>query len=247
MLEVKNLHVNIDSKEILKGLDLSVKVGQSHVIMGPNGSGKSTMTGVLSGKPDLVVSGGSVFFEGKNLLELSPDKRANSGVFVAWQYPVEIPGVNIASFLRAALNSKRKFLGLDEITSGNFLKLFREKLELLNLSEKFLHRTLEGLSGGERKKIEILQLAVLEPKLIILDELDSGLDTDSLKDVMKALNSLKTADNSFIIITHYPKILEYLKTDFVHVFLSGKIVKTGDYELAREIEKNGFEKLRDDV
>jgi len=247
MLRVKNLHVNIDSKEVLKGLNLSINPGETHAIMGPNGSGKSTTAGVLSGKKELLVISGEIDFFGKSLLELSPEDRANSGIFVAWQYPVEIPGVNIASFLKAALNSKRKYLGLEDITSGDFLKLFKEKLELINLDEKFLYRTLEGLSGGERKKIEILQLAILEPKLIILDELDSGLDTDSLKDVIKALKTLQKPNNSWIIITHYTTILENIDPDFVHIFSGGKIAKTGGKELAQEIEKSGFEKFKANV
>ena len=244
MLKIKNLHAVVDGKEILKGIDLEVKAGEVHAIMGPNGAGKSTLSAVLTGRERFEVTEGEVEFNGKNLLELPAEDRAREGIFLSFQYPVEIPGVSTVNFLKTAVNEHRKYQGLPPYPAGEFLKMIREKMELVGIDSKLLNRSLnEGFSGGEKKKNEILQLKVLEPKFIILDELDSGLDVDSLKIVCENINSyLKEHENtSVLIITHYPKILQYIKPDYVHVMVNGNIKKTGDASLALEIEEKGYD------
>ncbi len=248
MLKIENLHARIGDKEILKGLSLDVKPGQVHAIMGPNGAGKSTLGNVLAGRDGYEVTEGSVQFEGVDLLEQDPEARAAAGLFLAFQYPVEIPGVNNTYFLRAALNAQRKARGEDELDSMQFLKLVRQKLAVLHLKDELLHRGVnEGFSGGEKKRNEIFQLAVLEPKLAILDETDSGLDIDALKSVADGVNALRAADRSFLVITHYQRLLDYIKPDVVHVLADGRIVKTGGPELALELEAHGYDFLKDRV
>ncbi|HYQ24554.1 Fe-S cluster assembly ATPase SufC [Stenotrophomonas sp.] len=248
MLKIENLHARIGDKEILKGLSLEVKPGQVHAIMGPNGAGKSTLGNVLAGRDGYEVTEGSVQFEGSDLLDRDPEARAAAGLFLAFQYPVEIPGVNNTYFLRAALNAQRKARGQDELDSMQFLKLVRQKLAVLHLKDELLHRGVnEGFSGGEKKRNEIFQLAVLEPKLAILDETDSGLDIDALKSVADGVNALRAADRSFLVITHYQRLLDYIKPDVVHVLADGRIVKTGGPELALELEAHGYDFLKDRV
>ncbi|WP_295570313.1 Fe-S cluster assembly ATPase SufC [uncultured Stenotrophomonas sp.] len=248
MLKIENLHARIGDKEILKGLSLQVKPGQVHAIMGPNGAGKSTLGNVLAGRDGYEVTEGSVQFEGVDLLDQEPEARAAAGLFLAFQYPVEIPGVNNTYFLRAALNAQRKARGQDELDSMQFLKLVRQKLAVLHLKDELLHRGVnEGFSGGEKKRNEIFQLAVLEPKLAILDETDSGLDIDALKSVADGVNALRAADRSFLVITHYQRLLDYIKPDVVHVLADGRIVKTGGPELALELEAHGYDFLKDRV
>lgn len=248
MLKIENLHARIGDKEILKGLSLDVKPGQVHAIMGPNGAGKSTLGNVLAGRDGYEVTEGSVQFDGVDLLEQDPEARAAAGLFLAFQYPVEIPGVNNTYFLRAALNAQRKARGEDELDSMQFLKLVRQKLAVLHLKDELLHRGVnEGFSGGEKKRNEIFQLAVLEPKLAILDETDSGLDIDALKSVADGVNALRGADRSFLVITHYQRLLDYIKPDVVHVLADGRIVKTGGPELALELEAHGYDFLKDRV
>jgi len=248
MLKIDNLHARIGDKEILKGLSLDVKPGQVHAIMGPNGAGKSTLGNVLSGREGYDVSEGSVRFEDADLLQLSPEERAAAGLFLAFQYPVEIPGVNNTYFLRAALNAQRRARGQEELDSMQFLKLVRQKLAVLHLKDELLHRGVnEGFSGGEKKRNEIFQLAVLEPKLAILDETDSGLDIDALKSVADGVNALRSPDRSFIVITHYQRLLDYIKPDVVHVLADGKIVQSGGPELALELEAHGYHFLKDRV
>ncbi|AYZ69180.1 MULTISPECIES: Fe-S cluster assembly ATPase SufC [Stenotrophomonas] len=248
MLKIENLHARIGDKEILKGLSLDVKPGQVHAIMGPNGAGKSTLGNVLAGRDGYEVTEGSVQFDGVGLLEQDPEARAAAGLFLAFQYPVEIPGVNNTYFLRAALNAQRKARGEDELDSMQFLKLVRQKLAVLHLKDELLHRGVnEGFSGGEKKRNEIFQLAVLEPKLAILDETDSGLDIDALKSVADGVNALRGADRSFLVITHYQRLLDYIKPDVVHVLADGRIVKTGGPELALELEAHGYDFLKDRV
>ncbi len=248
MLKIENLHARIGDKEILKGLSLEVKPGQVHAIMGPNGAGKSTLGNVLAGRDGYEVTEGSVQFDGVDLLEQDPEARAAAGLFLAFQYPVEIPGVNNTYFLRAALNAQRKARGEDELDSMQFLKLVRQKLAVLHLKDELLHRGVnEGFSGGEKKRNEIFQLAVLEPKLAILDETDSGLDIDALKSVADGVNALRGADRSFLVITHYQRLLDYIKPDVVHVLADGRIVKTGGPELALELEAHGYDFLKDRV
>ena len=248
MLKIENLHARIGDKEILKGLSLDVKPGQVHAIMGPNGAGKSTLGNVLAGRDGYEVTEGSVQFDGVDLLEQDPEARAAAGLFLAFQYPVEIPGVNNTYFLRAALNAQRKARGEEELDSMQFLKLVRQKLAVLHLKDELLHRGVnEGFSGGEKKRNEIFQLAVLEPKLAILDETDSGLDIDALKSVADGVNALRGADRSFLVITHYQRLLDYIKPDVVHVLADGRIVKTGGPELALELEAHGYDFLKDRV
>ncbi|AWH16809.1 Fe-S cluster assembly ATPase SufC [Stenotrophomonas sp. ZAC14D2_NAIMI4_7] len=248
MLKIDNLHARIGDKEILKGLSLDVKPGQVHAIMGPNGAGKSTLGNVLAGRDGYEVTEGSVQFDGVDLLDQDPEARAAAGLFLAFQYPVEIPGVNNTYFLRAALNAQRKARGQDELDSMQFLKLVRQKLAVLHLKDELLHRGVnEGFSGGEKKRNEIFQLAVLEPKLAILDETDSGLDIDALKSVADGVNALRAADRSFLVITHYQRLLDYIKPDVVHVLADGRIVKTGGPELALELEAHGYDFLKDRV
>jgi Fe-S cluster assembly ATP-binding protein len=248
MLKIENLHASIGDKEILKGLSLDVKPGEVHAIMGPNGAGKSTLGNVLSGRDGYEVTDGSVRFEGNDLLELEPEARAAAGLFLAFQYPVEIPGVNNTYFLRAALNAQRKTRGEPELDSMQFLKLVRQKLAVLHLKDELLHRGVnEGFSGGEKKRNEIFQLAVLEPKLAILDETDSGLDIDALKSVADGVNALRSPERSFLVITHYQRLLVYIKPDGVHVLADGRIVKSGGPELALELEAHGYDFLKDRV
>lgn len=248
MLKIENLHARIGDKEILKGLSLEVKPGQVHAIMGPNGAGKSTLGNVLAGRDGYEVTEGTVHFADAELLELEPEERAAAGLFLAFQYPVEIAGVNNTYFLRAALNAQRKARGEAELDSMQFLKLVRQKLAVLDLKDELLHRGVnEGFSGGEKKRNEIFQLAVLEPKLAILDETDSGLDIDALKHVADGVNALRSAERSFVVITHYQRLLDYIKPDVVHVLADGKIVRTGGPELALELETSGYDFLKDRI
>ena len=248
MLKIDNLHASVAGKEILKGLSLELKPGQVHAIMGPNGAGKSTLANVLSGREGYAIDDGTVSFEGGDLLAMSPEERAAAGVFLAFQYPVEIPGVNNTYFLRSALNAQRKARGEAELDSMQFLKRVREKLAVLHLKDELLHRGVnEGFSGGEKKRNEIFQLAVLEPKLAILDETDSGLDIDALKTVADGVNALRSPDRSFLVITHYQRLLDYIKPDVVHVLADGRIVESGGPELALELEQHGYAWLKDRV
>ena len=242
LLEVKDLHAGIDGKEILKGLNLQVDVGEVHAIMGPNGSGKSTLSKVLAGHPSYEVLSGEVLYEGKNLLELEPDERARSGVFMAFQYPVEVPGVSNSQFLRLAYNEKMKHLGEEELDPLEFNDYLKEKAKIVDMDPQFFKRSVnEGFSGGEKKRNEILQMAVLEPKLAILDETDSGLDIDALRIVAEGVNKLRAADNAIILVTHYQRLLNFIVPDFVHVLADGKIVKEGGKELAVELEERGYD------
>jgi Fe-S cluster assembly ATP-binding protein len=246
MLSIKNLKASIEGKEILKGLSLEVKAGEVHAIMGPNGSGKSTLASVLSGNENYRIEEGEVTFEGKDLLELSPEDRAREGIFLAFQYPVEIPGVSNINFLKTALSEIRAYRGLPPIEAKDFLKLLKEKQKLVEFDAALANRSLnEGFSGGEKKRNEIFQLAMLEPKLAILDETDSGLDIDALRIVSKGVNKLRTSKNAFIIITHYQRLLEYIIPDFVHVLYNGQIVKSGGKELALELEEKGYDWLKE--
>jgi len=245
MLNIKNLHAGIEDKEILKGIDLEIKPGEIHAIMGPNGSGKSTLSSVIAGNETYEVLNGDILFDNESILELSPDERAHKGVFMSFQYPVEIPGVSTTNFVKTAINAKRKAQGLEDLPAKDMLKMIREKSELLEMDRKFLSRSLnEGFSGGEKKRNEIFQMAMLEPKLAILDETDSGLDIDALKIVANGVNKLKTKDNAVIVITHYQRLLDYIVPDFVHVLHNGKIIKSGDAELAHELEAKGYDWLK---
>ena len=248
MIKIENLHARVAGKEILKGFSLEVKPGEVHALMGPNGAGKSTLGNILSGREGYEVTEGTVTYQGQNLLELAPEQRAAAGVFLAFQYPVEIPGVNNTYFLRAALNAQRKARGEAELDSMQFLKLVREKLAVLHLKDELLHRGVnEGFSGGEKKRNEIFQLAVLEPKLAILDETDSGLDIDAMKSVADGVNALRSPDRAFLVITHYQRLLDYIKPDVVHVLSDGRIVESGGPELALELEAHGYTWLKDRV
>ena len=248
MLKIENLHASIADKEILKGISLTVNKGEIHAIMGPNGSGKSTLSSVLVGNPNYEVTGGSVTFEGEDLLELEPEERAHQGLFMSFQYPVEIPGVSMVNFMRAALNERRKAQGLDPIPAPEFLKLMKQKRELVELDSKLASRSVnEGFSGGEKKRNEIFQMAMLEPKLAILDETDSGLDIDALRIVAKGVNELRSPENATIVITHYQRLLDYIKPDFVHVLYKGRIVRSGGPELALELERRGYDWIKDEV
>ena len=245
MLEINNLKARTGDTDILHGLSLSVKEGEVHAIMGPNGSGKSTLAQVVAGHDAYEVTGGSVLFNGDNLLELEPEERAREGIFLGFQYPVEIPGVNNAYLLKAAVNAKRAHQGLEEIDAFEFLKLAREKMTLLGMDQKFLNRGVnEGFSGGEKKRNEILQMAMLEPRLAILDETDSGLDIDALKAVAEGVNALRSPDRAIILVTHYQRLLDYIEPDFVHVLSEGRIVRSGDKSLALELEEKGYEWVR---
>ena len=248
MLTIKNLHAKVGDKEILHGIDLQVNAGEVHAIMGPNGSGKSTLAQVLSGRELYVVTGGEVTFEGKDLLEMSPEVRAREGIFLAFQYPVEIPGVSNTYFLRAALNAVRKHRGLEELDAMDFLTMVRGKMKLLEMDESLMSRSVnEGFSGGEKKRNEIFQMAVLEPKLSILDETDSGLDIDALRVVATGVNALRAPDRATIVVTHYQRLLDYIVPDFVHVLSGGRIVRSGGKELALELEDKGYGWLDEDV
>ena len=248
MLSIKNLHVSVGDKPILKGINLEINAGEIHAIMGPNGSGKSTLSHILSGKSGYTVTEGSVTYQGKELLEMPPEIRAREGVFLAFQYPVEIPGVSNIYLLKAALNSIRKHHGQSEVDAMDFLTLVKGKVRLLEMDEKFLYRAVnEGFSGGEKKRNEILQMAILEPKLCILDETDSGLDIDALRIVAKGVNQLKSSENATIVITHYQRLLDYIVPDFVHVLYKGQIVKTGGKELALELEEKGYDWIKEEL
>ena len=248
MLKINNLHASVEGKSILKGVNLEVKAGEIHAIMGPNGSGKSTLASVIAGKDDYEVTKGDIFFEGKNIDELAAEERAHKGMFLSFQYPIEIPGVSVTNFIKTAINETRKAKGLDDMPANEMLKLIREKAELLEIDRKFLSRSLnEGFSGGEKKRNEIFQLAMLEPKLAILDETDSGLDIDALRIVANGVNKLKSKDNAVVVITHYQRLLEYIVPDFVHVLHDGKIVKSGTKELAHELEAKGYDWIKEGV
>jgi Fe-S cluster assembly ATP-binding protein len=248
MLEIKNLHAKIEDKEILKGINLSIKPGEIHAIMGPNGSGKSTLSSVLAGREDYEVTDGTVTFNGKDLLELSPEDRAREGVFLAFQYPVEIPGVSNVNFLKTAINEIRAYKNREPISAKDFLAMVKDKSALVELDSKLASRSVnEGFSGGEKKRNEIFQMAMLEPKLSILDETDSGLDIDALRIVANGVNKLRTKDNATIVITHYQRLLDYIIPDFVHVLYNGKIVKSGGKELALELEEKGYDWIKEAV
>ena len=248
MLEIKNLHANINGKEILKGLSLTVNAGEIHAIMGPNGAGKSTLSSVLTGNPAFAVTEGDVTFNGKNLLELTPENRSREGIFLSFQYPVEIPGVSMVNFMRTAINEHRKYKGLEPMSATDFLRMQREKKELVEMDSKLANRSVnEGFSGGEKKRNEIFQMAMLDPKLSILDETDSGLDIDALRIVANGVNKLKTKDNASIVITHYQRLLDYIVPDFVHVLYDGRIVKSGGKELAYELEERGYDWIKQEV
>lgn len=245
MLTITNLHAGVDDKEILKGIDLEVKAGEIHAIMGPNGSGKSTLSSVIAGKEEYEVTEGSVILDGEDLDDLAPEERAHKGVFLSFQYPVEIPGVTVTNFIKTAINETRKAKGMEELPAKDLLHKIRETAEMLEIDRKFLSRSLnEGFSGGEKKRNEIFQMAMLEPKLAILDETDSGLDIDALKIVAHGVNKLRSKDKAIIVITHYQRLLEYIVPDFVHVLYDGKIVKSGGKELAMELEEKGYDWLK---
>jgi len=246
MLEVKNLHAGIEGNEILRGVDLKVAIGEVHAIMGPNGSGKSTLAQVLAGRESYLVTAGNVSYEGRDLLAMKPEDRAREGVFMAFQYPVEIPGVSNTYFLKAALNAVRKYRGMEELDAMDFLKLVKEKAKFVDLDESLLSRPVnQGFSGGEKKRNEIFQMAVMEPRLAILDETDSGLDIDALRSVADGINKLRSSENATIIVTHYQRLLDYIIPDFVHVLIDGRIVKSGGKELALELEEKGYDWVKD--
>ncbi|RED50460.1 Fe-S cluster assembly ATPase SufC [Seonamhaeicola aphaedonensis] len=248
MLKIENLHAGVEDKSILKGINLEVKAGEVHAIMGPNGSGKSTLSSVIAGKEEYEVSEGSIIFEGEDIEELEADERAHKGIFLSFQYPVEIPGVSVTNFIKTAINETRKAKGLEEMPAKDMLKLIREKSDLLEIDRKFLSRSLnEGFSGGEKKRNEIFQMAMLEPKLAILDETDSGLDIDALRIVANGVNKLKSKNNAVIVITHYQRLLDYIVPDYVHVLHDGKIVKSGSKELAHELEEKGYDWIKEEV
>ena len=248
MLQIKNLHAGVENKEILKGVNLEVKAGEIHAIMGPNGSGKSTLSAVISGNENFEVSQGSVTFLNEDISELDPEERAHKGVFLSFQYPIEIPGVSVTNFIKTAINETRKARGLEDMPASEMLKLIKSKADLLEIDRKFLSRSLnEGFSGGEKKRNEIFQMAMLDPKLAILDETDSGLDIDALKIVANGVNKLKSKENAVIIITHYQRLLDYIVPDFVHVLIDGKIVKSGTKELAYELEEKGYDWIKEEL
>ncbi len=247
MLSIQNLHAGIEGKDILRGINLEVKAGEVHAIMGPNGSGKSTLSAVIAGNENYEVTEGAVYLDGEDLSDLTPEERAHKGVFLSFQYPVEIPGVSVTNFMRTAINESRKAKGLEEMPANEMLKVIREKSELLEIDRKFLSRSLnEGFSGGEKKRNEIFQMAMLEPKLAILDETDSGLDIDALRIVANGVNKLKSEKNAVIVITHYQRLLDYIVPDFVHVLYQGKIVKSGGKELAYELEEKGYDWIKNE-
>lgn len=248
MLTVKNLKASVDGKEILKGINIEVKPGEVHAIMGPNGSGKSTLASVLAGNERFEVTEGDVFFRGKALLDMAPEDRAREGLFLSFQYPIEIPGVSMVNFMKTAVNEQRKYQGIDPMSAGDFLKMLRDKKKVVEIDDRLTSRSVnEGFSGGEKKKNEIFQMAMLEPKLAILDETDSGLDIDALRVVANGVNKLKTADNSTIVITHYQRLLDYIVPDFVHILYDGQIVKSGGKELALELEEKGYDWIKNEL
>ena len=248
MISIKNLHANIEGKEILNGINLEIKAGEVHAIMGPNGSGKSTLASVLAGRSDYEITEGNVEFMGKNLLELSPEDRAKEGLFLAFQYPVEIPGVSTTNFIKTAVNEIRKYRGEEPMDAVGFLKLMKEKMKLVHIDQSLLSRSLnEGFSGGEKKRNEIFQMAMLEPKFSILDETDSGLDIDALRIVADGVNALRKKDNAVLVITHYQRLLDYIVPDYVHVLYKGRIVKSGGKELALELEERGYDFIKNEV
>lgn len=248
MLEIRNLKAEIEGKKILNGINLTVNSGEVHAIMGPNGAGKSTLSSVLAGRADYAVTEGEIMFEGKNLLEMSPEDRAREGVFLAFQYPVEIHGVSTTNFLKTAINETRKYKGLEPMEATDFLKFMREKMELMEMDKSLTSRSLnEGFSGGEKKRNEVFQMAMLEPKLAIMDETDSGLDIDALRLVSNGVNKLRNKDRSFVVITHYQRLLDYIVPDFVHVLYKGRIVKSGDASLAKELEVKGYDWIKAEV
>jgi len=245
MLQIKNLHAKVEDKDILRGINLTVNAGEVHAIMGPNGSGKSTLSAVIAGNENYEVTEGAVYLDGEDLADLAPEERAHKGVFLSFQYPVEIPGVSVTNFMKTAINETRKANGLEEMPANEMLKVIREKSELLEIDRKFLSRSLnEGFSGGEKKRNEIFQMAMLEPKLAILDETDSGLDIDALRIVANGVNKLKSENNAIVVITHYQRLLDYIVPDFVHVLYNGKIVKSGGKELAYELEEKGYDWIK---
>lgn len=248
MLKIENLHAEVDNKAILKGLSLQVKPGEVHAIMGPNGAGKSTLASIVAGKEDYEVTEGTIELDGQDISELAPEERAHEGVFLSFQYPVEIPGVTVTNFIKTAINESRKAKGLEDMPAKDMLKKIREKSELLEIDRKFLSRSLnEGFSGGEKKRNEIFQMAMLEPKLAILDETDSGLDIDALRIVANGVNKLKSKDNAVVVITHYQRLLDYIVPDYVHVLYDGRIVKTGDASLALKLEKEGYDWVKEEL
>tara|TARA_X000000950_G_C13891970_1_gene651243 strand:- start:1489 stop:2241 length:753 start_codon:yes stop_codon:yes gene_type:complete len=248
MLKIKNIHAKIEDKGILKGIDLEIKAGEIHAIMGPNGSGKSTLASVITGKEEYEVTEGEILFENEDLEEVSPEERAHKGIFMSFQYPIEIPGITTTNFVKTAINETRKARGEDDMPAKDMLKMLREKCDLLNIDQKFLSRSInDGFSGGEKKRNEIFQMAMLEPKLAILDETDSGLDIDALKIVANGVNKLKSQDNAVLVITHYQRLLDYIIPDYVHVLFDGKIVKSGTKDLAHELEKKGYDWIKEEV
>ena len=248
MLKINNLHATVSDKDILKGINLEVKPGEVHAIMGPNGAGKSTLASVVAGKEDYEVTSGEILLEHENIEELAAEERAHNGIFLSFQYPVEIPGVSVTNFIKTAINETRKAKGLEDMPANEMLKKIKEKAELLEIDRKFLSRSLnEGFSGGEKKRNEIFQMAMLEPKLAILDETDSGLDIDALRIVANGVNKLKSKDNAVVVITHYQRLLDYIVPDFVHVLMDGKIVKSGDASLALKLEEKGYDWIKEEV
>lgn len=248
MLNINNLHARIEEKDILKGINLEIKAGEIHALMGPNGSGKSTLSSVIAGKEDYEITQGNLFFQGEDISGISPEERAHLGIFLSFQYPVEIPGVSVTNFIRTAVNASQKAKGLKEMPAAKMLKKIREKSALLGIDKSFLSRSLnEGFSGGEKKRNEIFQMAMLEPKLAILDETDSGLDIDALRIIAAGVNTLKSSNNAFLIITHYQRLLKYIVPDYIHVLYKGKIVKSGDHKLALELEKKGYDWIKKEV
>lgn len=248
LLSIKDLHASIEGREILKGINLDIKPGEVHAIMGPNGSGKSTLASVLAGREDYEVTEGSVEFDGKDMLELSPEDRAKEGFFLAFQYPVEIPGVSTTNFIKTAVNEKRIYNGEEPMDAVSFLKLMKQKIELVEIDKSLLNRSInEGFSGGEKKRNEIFQMAMLEPKLAVLDETDSGLDIDALRIVAHGVNKLRNSERGIIVITHYQRLLDYLQPDFVHVLFNGKIVKSGNKDLALELEEKGYDFIKEEI
>ena len=248
MLKIKNIHAKIEDKGILKGIDLEIKAGEIHAIMGPNGSGKSTLASVITGKEEYEVTKGEILFENEDLEEVSPEERAHKGIFMSFQYPIEIPGITTTNFIKTAINETRKARGENDMPAKDMLKMLREKCDLLDIDQKFLSRSInDGFSGGEKKRNEIFQMAMLEPKLAILDETDSGLDIDALKIVANGVNKLKSQDNAVLVITHYQRLLDYIVPDYVHVLFDGKIVKSGTKDLAHELEKKGYDWIKEEV